>query len=203
MIEAMMMCGAQGPATAWEVVGTTSLLTSGPLAVVADFPAGTREGDLVVALMSPLNESISTVMVSEGSWARWTPGQQDYLCTARYTTGLAAPRWQKGESTSLFVAVVVFRAPGWATVQLESNLSPAMPVTVRAQASNQLLLNIGLAPTTSNWVGHVPSLDAGSRISRRTAPAMQLYSASIDDPGQYPDIYITPFSCRNLILTAF
>ena len=200
-----MMCGDRGPATAWELVGITQLLTSGPYAVVTDFPVGTQEGDLVVCLMSCLDESVPTTMVSEGNWTHWTPGTQDYLCTARYSAGLAAPRWQKGESTSLYLATLVFRAPGWSTVQLESNQSPASPVAITVQARHQLLLNLSVAPKTSSWVGHMPSLAAGSRLSRRTTPAMQVYSADIEDPGQYPGIYATSSSRteRNLILSAF
>ncbi len=59
-----------GPWAAWEYVGSTSLLASGSTKVEAKFPAGIRSGDLVVTIMSPLNETIRTTMSAAG-WQHW------------------------------------------------------------------------------------------------------------------------------------
>lgn len=72
MIEAALMGGAlPGPWSAWDFVGSTSLLASGATTAEAKFPAGVQPGDLVVTIMSPLNETIRTTM-SAGGWKHWS-----------------------------------------------------------------------------------------------------------------------------------
>lgn len=204
MIEAALMGGSlPGPWSAWEFVGSTSLLASGAATVEAKFPAGVQPGDLVVAIMSPLNETIPTKMLAPG-WQHWARAAQDYACTARYVDDLAPPAYARSGSNSIFVSVLVFRAQGWSTVKLEAHVSPASPINVITQLQNVLLLAIGLTPkTTRGWSVSMVGADPVARGERTLAPAMQAYSANIDFPHQVEGVAVDALSGaeRNLILT--
>lgn len=204
MIEAALMGGSlPGPWSAWEFGGSTSLLASGAATVEAKFPAGIQSGDLVITIMSPLNETIRTTMTAAG-WQHWAQGNQDYVCTARYVGGLAPPAYARSGSNSIFVSVLVFRAQGWSTVKLAAHVSPASPINVATQLQNVLLLAIGLTPkTTRGWAVSMAGADPTARVERTLAPAMQAYSANIDFPHQVEGVAVDALSGaeRNLILT--
>lgn len=204
MIEAALMGGSlPGPWSAWEFVGSTSLLASGPAMVEAKFPAGIQPGDLVVTIMSPLNETIRTTLTAAG-WQHWAQGNQDYVCTARYVDGLAPPAYARSGSNSIFVSVLVFRAQGWSTVKLEAHVSPASPINVTTQLQNVLLLAIGLTPkTTRGWAVSMAGADPTARVERVNAPALQVYSANVGFPLQVTGVAVDALSGaeRNLILT--
>lgn len=193
-----------GPWSSWEFVGATNLLAGGSAPAEVAFPSGIQAGDLVVAVMSPLGESIKTVMAASG-WQHWAQGTQDYVCTARYAPGLSPPKWTRERSNSLFVSVLAFRASGWSSVKLESHTAPGAPIDVTSRLQNELLLCIGITPrTTSGWAVHMTGAIPTSRVERSLAPAMQVYSANIDYPHEVSDIYVDALSGaeRNLILTA-
>lgn len=197
--------GLRGPGSAWKFVGAVNLLSGGTGTVQPTFPSGIQPGDLVVGLMSPLNETVAVTMTTPG-WERWGSQSHDYACAARYVPGLLPPKWEKVRANSLYVSVLVFRAPGWSTVQLEAQTVPASPVSVDVQASNQLLLSIGLTPgTTRSWVGHMPGEVATARVQRANSPAMQVYSATIGSPRKVTGIYVDASSGteRNLLISAF
>lgn len=204
MIEAALMTGTlPGPWSAWEFIGSTSLLASGAAAVEASFPAGIEPGDLVVTIMSPLSETIRTTMTAQG-WQHWAQGNQDYVCTARYAVGLPMPKYSRVGSNSIFVSVLVFRAQGWSTVKLEAHASPAAPIALTTSLQNVLLLAIGVTPkTTRGWAVAMVGADPAARIERANAPAMQIYSANVDFPHQVTGISVDALSGdeRNLILT--
>ncbi|QDC05022.1 hypothetical protein AB1H94_13430 [Pseudomonas fulva] len=204
MIEAALMGGAlPGPWSAWEFIGSTSLLASGSATVEAKFPVGVEPGDLVVTIMSPLNESIPTTMAAAG-WQRWSTASQDYVCTARFAVGLSPPSYSRAGSNSIFVSVLVFRAQGWSTVKLEAHLAPAAPVDVTTQLQNVLLLAIGVTPkTTRGWEVTMNGAEPVARVERNLAPAVQVYSANIEFPHQITGILVDALSGleRNLILT--
>lgn len=194
-----------GPWSAWEFVGSTSLLASGAARVDAKFPAGVQPGDLVVAIMSPLNESIRTTMSAAG-WQHWAQATQDYVCTARYADGLAPPAYARAASNSIFVSVLVFRAQGWSTVKLEAHVAPARPINVTTQLQNVLLLAVGLTPkTTRGWSVSMAGADPVARVERALAPALQVYSANIDFPHEVAGVAVDALSGdeRNLILTIY
>ncbi|WP_449432359.1 hypothetical protein [Pseudomonas putida] len=204
MIEAALMGGAlPGPWSRWEFIGSASLVASGATTVGAKFPAGVQPGDLVVAIMSPLNETIRTTMAASG-WQHWAQGNQDYVCTARYASGLAEPAYARAGSNSIFVYILVFRAQGWSTVKLEAHVSPAVPLNVTTKLQNELVLAIGVTPkTTRGWTGNMAGADPIARVERNNAPAMQVYSANVDYPHQVTGISVDALSGseRNLILT--
>lgn len=206
MIEAALMGGSlPGPWSAWEFVGSTTLLASGATTVEVKFPAGIQPGDLVVTIMSPLNESTRTTMSAPG-WQHWAQGIQDYVCTARYAAGLVAPTYARAAANSIFVSVLVFRAQGWSTVKLEAHVSPAKPVTVSTQFQNVLLLAVGVTPkTTRGWSVTMTGADPAPRVQRTLAPALQAYSANVGFPQQVTGISVDALSGeeRNLILTAY
>lgn len=204
MIEAALMGGAlPGPWSPWEFIGSTSLLASGATTAEAKIPSGAEPGDLVITIMSPLNETIPTTMTALG-WQHWAQGNQDYVCTARYVAGLASPTYSRAASNSIFVSVLVFRAQGWSTVKLEAHVSPAEPVSVTTKLQNELLLAVGVTPkTTRGWSVTMVGSDPAARIERVNAPAMQIYSANVDYPHQITAISVDALSGaeRNLILT--
>lgn len=204
MIEAALMGGAlPGPWSNWEFVGGTNLLASGATNVEAKYPAGLQPGDLVITTMSPLNESVRTTMVSSG-WQHWAQSGQDYVCTARYAPGLAAPVYARAGSNSVFVSVLVFRAQGWSTVSLEAHTSPAVPVTIATHQQNELLIVIGLTPrTTRGWAVSMNGAQPTARVERVNAPAMEIHSANVDFPHQVTGVALDALSGleRNLILT--
>ncbi|MBA1209385.1 hypothetical protein [Pseudomonas fulva] len=204
MIEAALMGGAlPGPWSAWEFIGSTSLLASGSATVEAKFPAGAEPGDLVVAIVSPLNENIQTTMSAKG-WQHWVGGIQDYVCTARFVEGLSPPAYARAGSNSIFVSVLVFRSQGWSSVKLEAHLAPASPVNVTTQLQNVLLLAIGTTPrTTRGWAVAMTGAEPTVRVERTLAPALQAYSANIDFPHEISGIVVDALSGaeRNLILT--
>lgn len=204
MIEAALMTGTlTGPWSAWEFIGSTSLLASGATAVEASFPSGIEPGDLVVTIMSPLSETIRTTMTAQG-WQHWGQGNQDYVCTARHAVGLAMPKYSRAGSNSIFVSVLVFRAQGWSTVKLEAHVAPATPTAITTNLQNVLLLAVGVTPkTTRGWSVSMVGADPAARIERANAPAMQIYSANVDFPHQVTGISVDALSGdeRNLILT--
>ncbi|OUM34743.1 hypothetical protein B8W72_09780 [Pseudomonas putida] len=204
MIEAALMGGAlPGPWSSWEFVGSASLLASGIVPVAAPMPEGVEAGDLIVALMSPLNEAVGTTMPVAG-WQHLSSGGQDYVCAARYTSALAAPRYVRSASNSIFITVLAFRAQGWSTIKLEAHVSPAVPLNVTTSLQNELLLCIGVTPkTTRGWEVHMSGAEPVDRVQRNNAPAMQVYSANVDFPHQVSGISVDALSGseRNLILT--
>lgn len=204
MIEAMMMGGLlPGPWSNWEFIGSANQLAGGSAPVEASFPAGVRVDDFVVALMSPLSEGVQTNM-GEAGWQRWTPGGQDYVCTARYAPGLPPPTYTRSRTSPIFVSVLVFRAAGWSQVRLVSHVSPAAPINVTTKMQNELLLAIGVTPkTTRSWEVSMYGAEPIARVERINAPALQVYSASIDYPRQIAGISVDASSGaeRNLILT--
>lgn len=191
-----------GPWSPWEFIGSTSLLASGAATVEVKFPAGVQSGDLVVTILSPLNEAISTRMVAPG-WQHWAQGAQDYVCTARYAAGMASPAYARAGPNSIFVCVLVFRAQGWSDVRLEAHISPAAALSLTTKMQNELLLVVGLTPkTTRGWAVSMSGADPIARIERSNAPAIQVYSASVEFPRQVTDIAVDALSGaeRNLIL---
>lgn len=199
-----MMSGLlPGPWSSWEFVGSASQVASGSSAVEATFPVGVQPGDLVVALMSPRSETVKTEMAVAG-WQRWTQGNQDYVCTARYSPSLPPPTYTRVGPSPIFVAVLAFRAQGWSSVRLESHVSPAAPVSVTTRMQNELLLAIGVTPqTTRSWEVSMSGAAPVARVERINAPAMQVYSASIDFPHQVTGVLVDASSGaeRNLVLT--
>jgi len=192
-----------GPWAPWEFVGSTSLLASGSVASAAKFPAGVRSGDLVVAIMSPLNEGSGTTMSAPG-WDHWAKGTQDYVCTARYEEGLPPPVYTRAGVNSSFISVLVFRALGWSTVKLQAHVSPAASISVTTKSQNELLIAIGVTPkTTRPWVVSMNGANPVARVERNNAPAMQVYSANVEYPRQVSEIRVDAPSGaeRNLILT--
>lgn len=204
MIEAALMGGTlPGPWSSWTFVGSTSLLASGATSVEAKLPVGVLPGDLVVAVMSPLNEAVQTTMTA-GGWQHLAQGSQDYVCTARYATGLASPVYARAASNSICVAVLVFRAQGWSTVSLKAHIAPAAPVAVGTKLQNELLLAIGITPkTTRGWSLTAQGVSATARVERINAPALQVYSANVDFPQEVSGVAVDALSGqeRNLILT--
>lgn len=204
MIEAALMGGAlPGPWSSWEFVGSTSLLASGLAPVVAAMPEGIEVGDLIVTLMSPLNEAVGTTMSAPG-WQHLASGGQDYVCAARHASDLAAPIYVRSASNSIFIAVLAFRAQGWSTIKLEAHVSPATPLNVTTSLQNELLLCIGVTPkTTRGWEVHMNGAEPAERVRRSNAPAMQVYSANVDFPRLVSGISVDALSGeeRNLILT--
>lgn len=204
MIEAALMGGGlPGPWSPWMFVGSTDILASGAGSVEGKFPSGVQDGDLVVAVMSPLNETIRTTMASSG-WQHWALGNQDYVCTARYAAGLALPVYARAASNSIFVSVLVFRAQGWANVKLEAHVSPAAPTSVTTGLQNVLLIAVGLTPkTTRGWAVTMVGAEPVARVERINAPAMQVYSSNIDFPRKVSGVMVDALSGqeRNLILT--
>lgn len=204
MIEAALMGGAlPGPWSSWEFVGSASLLASGMAPVATPMPEGVEVGDLIVALMSPLNEAVGTTMSAAG-WQHLSSGGQDYVCAARYTSGLAPPTYMRSASNSIFTTVLAFRAQGWSTIKLEAHVSPAAPLNVTTSLQNELLLCIGVTPkTTRGWDVHMTGAEPVERVRRSNAPAMQVYSANVNFPHQVSGISVDALSGaeRNLILT--
>lgn len=205
MIEAALMGGSlPGPWSSWEFVGGTELLSTGLTPAGAAFPSGLQPGDLIVAVMSPRSEGIGTKMATPG-WQHWTPGGQDYLCTARYETGLQAPRWLKDASNALFVCVLAFRAPGWSSVSLESHMAPAAPLSITTRMQNELLLCIGLTPnTTRAWAVNMDDAEPVTRLDRTLSPALHISSTNIAFPQVVYGVAVDALSGaeRNLILSA-
>lgn len=204
MIEAALMGGAlPGPWSRWEFVGSTSILASGLAPVAVAMPEGIEVGDLIVMLMSPLNEAVETTMSAPG-WQHLSSGGQDYVCAARYTPDLASPIYVRSASNSIFIAVLAFRAQGWSTIKLEAHVSPATPLNVTTSLQNELLLCIGVTPkTTRGWEVHMNGAEPVERVRRSNAPAMQVYSANVDFPHLVSGISVDALSGseRNLILT--
>lgn len=204
MIEACLMGGVlPGPWSRWEFVGSASVLATGSARVEAQFPLGVRDGDLVIAVMSPRNEITATAMGVAG-WQRWATGVQDLVCTARYSAGLSVPAYTRAGPNPIFVTVLAFRADGWSTVKLQSHKAPAEPVAVATRMQNELLLCIGVTPqTTRGWAVTMNGADPVSREERTSAPALRVYSASVDFPRQITGISVDALSGaeRNLILT--
>lgn len=204
MIEAALMGGAlPGPWSSWEFVGATELLSTGVAPVEVSFPPGVQDGDLVVAVVSPRNESVGTNMVAPG-WQHWAPGEQDYLCTARYVPGLQAPRWLKEASNALFVSLLAFRASGWSSISLEAHMAPAVPVRITTRLQNELLLCIGLTPnTTRSWSVTMTGVQPAIRLDRTLSPALHISSASVEFPQVVSGVAADALSGaeRNLILS--
>lgn len=204
MIEAALMGGAlPGPWFDWEFVGSTELLTNGLAPAEASFPTGIQPGDLVVALMSPRNESIGAKMTTPG-WEHWTPGGLDYACTARYTQDLQPPRWVRDAGNALFVCILAYRAAGWTSISLKSHSSPANPVSIATRLQNELLLCIGLTPaTTRGWAVTMSGAEPSVQVDRPLSPAMHVSSASVDFPRMVSGIAVDAVSGaeRNLIFS--
>ncbi|WP_409274342.1 hypothetical protein [Pseudomonas sp. KCJK9111] len=207
MIEAALMLGnVQGSASAWQFIGSTNLLTTDSAPITPGLPAGIREGDLLVGVMSPRSEQAPTEMLTNG-WQRWRTGNQDYLCAARYVAGLAAPRWYKGAASGVFTAVLAFRTRAWSTFTLAAQSAPAAPADLGTTVRNSLVLAIGVTPgTTRDWQVSVGgTLAPVSRIERALAPGMQVSSLSVDYPQPVLGLMVDALSGseRNLILTAY
>ncbi|MDF2795135.1 MAG: hypothetical protein K0S85_2888 [Pseudomonas orientalis] len=204
MIEAALMGGALlGPWSKWEFVGGTELLSTGLAPEEAAFPSGVQIDDLIVAVMSPRHERVSTKMDTPG-WQHWTPGSQDYLCTARYEPGLQAPRWLKDAYNALFVCVLAFRAPGWSSINLESHMAPATPLSITTRMQNELLLCVGLTPnTTKGWAVNMDDAEPVTRLDRVLSPALHISSTNIAFPQVVSGIAVDALSGaeRNLILS--
>ncbi len=199
------MGGDMGPPEPWSFVGVTNLLATGAVQAEPRFPASIQPGDLVVGVMSPYDESVPTAMTTLG-WMHFANRSQDYICAARYVPDLALPKWERAGGSALFISLLVFRARSWSVVRLESHISPAAPVDVPCVTRNELLLSIGITPrTTRSWVGHMPDEAPVARVERALAPAMQIYSANIDNPRLVSGVYVDAASGaeRNLILSAF
>lgn len=204
MIEAALMGGAlPGPWSSWEFVGGTELLATGLTPVEASFPSGVQPGDLIVAVMSPRNEGVGTNMATPG-WQHWTPGVQDYLCTARYAPGLQPPKWVRDASNALFVCVLAFRASGWSSISLEAHTAPAVPVRIATRLQNELLLCIGLTPnTTRGWAVSMTGAEPTTRLDRLLSPALRISSASVELPQVVSGVAVDALSGaeRNFILS--
>ncbi|MBK5004152.1 hypothetical protein [Pseudomonas sp. S32] len=205
MIEAALMGGSlPGPWSSWEFIGSTELLASGSAPVEGTFPPGVEPGDLIIAVMSPRNEGVGTAMATSG-WQHWAAGTQDYLCTARYSSGLLAPKWSRGGNNPLFVCVLAFRAPGWTSVSLKAHTSPAVPTNITTRLQNELLLCIGLTPrATRDWAVSMSGAVPAVRQNRLLSPALHVSSANVDFPRSITGISVDALSGdeRNLILSA-
>jgi hypothetical protein len=204
MIEAALMGGSlPGPWSSWEFVGSTELLATGVTPVEALFPSGVQTGDLAVAIMSPRNEGVGTKMAAPG-WQHWTPGEQDYLCTAKYAPGLQAPKWLREATNAVFVCVLAFRAQGWSSISLEAHMAPATPVSLTTRLQNELLLCIGLTPnTTRGWTVNMTGAEPAVRLDRMLSPALHISSANVEFPRLVSGVAVDALSGaeRNLILS--
>ncbi|MFT2184385.1 hypothetical protein [Pseudomonas putida] len=214
MIEALMMGGAgQGPSEAWTYITGVGAAVSGTT-LTRPFPTGVLPGDLVVAVMSVYNDSgsssASNVPLVSPGWWKWGFGSSSApihcVVAARYADGLPAPTWQAAENRTARVWVGVFRAKGWTSVRLESQLTPATPVAIQTLVPNTLVLNIGLTPgTTASWLTYMTGATRVRRYTSDYSPAMVVDATPIPTKTPLTNIYANATSGdeRNLILTAF
>ena len=209
-----MMGGAgQGPSEAWQYIAGAGTTVNGTT-LTRPFPAGVLPGDLVVAAMSVYNDSGSSAasnvpLVSPGWW-KWGFGSSSApihcVAAARYADGLQAPTWQAAESRTVRIWVGVFRAKGWASVRLESQLTPASPVAIQTLVPNTLVLNIGVTPgTTAAWYTYMTGASSLRRYTSNSSPAMVVDATPIPAKTSLTNIRADASSGdeRNFVLTAF
>lgn len=213
MIEAaLLMGGQQGPLSAWQFVGQNAVVSNG-LSVEVAFPAGIQPGDLVVAVMSNRNDGgamVTNLPMNVDGWFTWgdrtATTKFDVVCAACYRDDLLPPKWQQDASRYLHINVLVYRAPGWSSVKLESQKAPYALVDVATNVNNTLILSIGVTPgTTSRWVSTLSGVAQTKRYDSPYSPAMFVGDANVANPATVTGIGVdaSPGAERHLILTAF
>lgn len=186
----------------WEYVGSTEILTTSSANTTLQIPADAQAGDLLVAVMSPGNESIMTEMIS-GGWQRLLTGNQDYVCVTRLTDFTERPVYKKSAANSVYACLVAFRSSGWSAVRLVANNAPYKLQSVTTEGDNSLVLSIATTPGFAGaWT---PGMNGGSQFIRRVrvnSPAMAIYSANIDKPSLVTNIFVNARDGteRNIIL---
>lgn len=212
MIETvLLMGGQQGPLSAWQFVGQNAVV-SNALSVEAAFPAGIQPGDLVVAVMSNRNDPgamVTNLPMNVEGWFTWgdrtATTKFDVVCAACYRDGLLAPTWQQDASRYLHINVLVYRAPGWSSVKLESQKAPYALVDVTTSVKNTLILSIGVTPGTVGIWGSALSGAQTKRYDSPYSPAMFVGDANVASLATVTGIGVdaSPGAERHLILTAF
>lgn len=204
MIEAAMLLGRSGGVLSpWEYIGYTELLTTSAANATVQIPAEAQAGDLLVAIMSPGNESIKTEMIS-GGWQRFSTGNQDYVCVTRLTDFTERPTYKKDAANAVFASIFVFRSAGWSSASLAANNSPYNQVSITTEGRNCLILTIATTPGfAGSWT---PGMSGGAQFPRRlrvNSPAMAIYSANIAEPSLVTNIFVNARDGteRNIILT--
>lgn len=203
MIEAALLLGKTANILSpWEYVGSTDSLTTSAASVTLQIPAAAQPGDLLVAVMSPGDEAISTEMTS-GGWQRMTPGSQDYVCVTRLTAFTERPTYKKSGANVIYACLAVFRATGWSSVRLAANNAPYQRVSVATETNNTLILSLATTPGfAGSWTA---GMTGGSQFARRiraTSPSMAIYSADIAKPTNVTNIFVNARDGleRNIIL---
>ncbi|MEE1914997.1 hypothetical protein V0R52_01185 [Pseudomonas asiatica] len=203
MIEAAMLLGkSSGALSPWEFIGSTELLTTSSANITLQIPVDAQPGDLLVAVMSPGNESIKTEMLS-GGWQRLTTGSQDYVCVTRLTDFTERPTYKKSAANAVYASLAAFRSSGWSSVSLVANNAPYELESVTTEANNSLILSIATTPGFAGaWTA---GMTGGSQTPRRlrvSSPAMAVYSANIVKPSLATNIFVNARhgSERNIIL---
>lgn len=209
-----MMGGAgQGPSEAWQYIAGAAGAVGGTT-LTRPFPAGVLPGDLVVAVMSSYNDagspSASNVPLVSPGWWKWGYGSSSApvhsVVAARYYEGLEPPTWQAAESRTVRVWVGVFRAKGWTSIRLESQLAPATPVAIQTLVPNTLVLNIGVTPgTTAAWYTYMTGASRLRRYTSDYSPALVVDATPIPAKTSLTNIRADASSGaeRNFVLTAF
>lgn len=111
----MLLGKSSNSLSMWEYIDSTELLTTSSAIAVLQIPAGAQVGDLLVAVISPGNESIKTEMIS-GGWQRLTSGDQDYVCVTRLTSFTERPSYRKAAANAVYATLAAFRSSGWSSV---------------------------------------------------------------------------------------
>lgn len=186
----------------WEYVGSTESLTTSAASVTLQIPNAAQPGDLLVAVMSPGNESIATELTS-GGWQRMTPGNQDYVCVTRLTAFTERPTYKKGSANAVYACLAVFRAAGWSSVSLVGNNAPYKRLALTTETDNTLILSLATTPGfAGSWTA---GMTGGSQFVRRlraTSPSLAIYSADIAKPTDVSNIFVNARDGteRNIIL---
>lgn len=203
MIEAVMLLGKlAGGLSAWEYVGSTEILTTSAGDATLPIPAGAQAGDLLVAVMSPGNESITTEMIS-GGWQRLLTGNQDYVCVTRLTDFTERPIYKKAAANAVYACLVAFRSSGWSAVRLVANNAPYKLESVTTESNNNLILSIATTPGSANsWTAGMSGGSQTPRHLRTNSPSMAIYSSNIAQPSRITNIFVNAQGGveRNIIL---
>lgn len=204
MIEAAMLLGkSSNSLSTWEYIDSTELLTTSSANAVLQIPAAAQVGDLLVAVISPGNESIKTEMIS-GGWQRLTSGDQDYVCVTRLTSFTERPTYRKAAANAVYATLAAFRSSGWSSVSLVAHNSPHKSESVEAVSNNNLILSIATTPGfAGSWTARINGSSQVPRKLRVNSPAMAIYSANIAQPSLITNISVDARDGteRNIILT--
>ena len=212
MIEAMLLGGTLGPAEPWQYIGYTLAGSGSDMILEGGLPNGVQPGDLLVGMVSGRNYGgvVGQLQMTAEGWLYWSNGsgdsRTDWVCAARYTEGLALPRWEQPYSRYVRICVMAFRAPGWSSISLEHQNAPMQYASVTTRARNTLLINIGVTPeTTRNWYANIGSELEYQRVDIEGGPGLYVSEANVAEPKTVDDIYVNASSGaeRNLILSAY